>query len=231
MPSNRSPSTVPQKADIQAACGSAYFSRGQRYFRENRVQALRARAEPGGGVIEVESRVGGSGGRTYRQDIRLGPTATGFWIEGACSCPMAYNCKHVAAAMLGLQEQPELVPPMGAPTPADWIKRLQSSAQADVQAEDGSPDGVRYIFAPVPGPDGAPEARVALENLGDGGDQGGVVDVHALESLWGGPPPDREIAALLEAASLMAGSPEIRLTGAAGGAALQRMIQSGRCFW
>ncbi|MFB6260955.1 MAG: SWIM zinc finger domain-containing protein, partial [Thiohalorhabdaceae bacterium] len=233
MPADQNASSVPQEADIKAACGSTYFARGQKYFRERRIQAVTARYEPSRGVIEVESRVRGSSRRTYLQNVRLWPVEAGFRIDGSCSCPMAFNCKHVAAALLGLQDQPGLLPAMGPPTPDEWLSRLQGVVHdGSAQAVEGrEPDGIRYVLSPVPGPQGAPEVQVTLENLGDGVGPEGVFDVQALALLSGGQSQDREIMALLEASSLMAGSPEIRLTGAAGGLALQRMVQSGRCFW
>ncbi|MFI8479847.1 DEAD/DEAH box helicase [Pseudomonas sp. NPDC078700] len=47
----------------------------------------------------------GSSGQTYQQRINLFPTVHGWSINGHCSCPVSYNCKHVAAALLTLESQ------------------------------------------------------------------------------------------------------------------------------
>ena len=45
----------------------------------------------------------GSGERPYQQRITLHPYGKGWGVTGHCSCPVGFNCKHVAAALLTLE--------------------------------------------------------------------------------------------------------------------------------
>ncbi|SDE86516.1 DEAD/DEAH box helicase [Phytopseudomonas seleniipraecipitans] len=45
----------------------------------------------------------GSGERPYQQRITLHPYGQGWGVTGHCSCPVGFNCKHVAAALLTLE--------------------------------------------------------------------------------------------------------------------------------
>lgn len=47
----------------------------------------------------------GSGAQTYQQRITLYSTGRQWNVSGHCSCPVGFNCKHVAAALLTLETQ------------------------------------------------------------------------------------------------------------------------------
>ncbi|WP_296219338.1 SWIM zinc finger family protein, partial [Pseudomonas sp. UBA2684] len=47
----------------------------------------------------------GSGAQTYQQRITLYSTGRQWNVSGRCSCPVGFNCKHVAAALLTLETQ------------------------------------------------------------------------------------------------------------------------------
>lgn len=80
------------------AFDSSTLERGAAYAREGRPRLV----EFGDGQLVASCR--GSGEQFYRQRVRIeGP---GSPVIGFCSCPVGYNCKHVAAALLHLQQQP-----------------------------------------------------------------------------------------------------------------------------
>ncbi len=54
---------------------------------------------------EIEGGVNGSGRNVYEQAIYVG-VEDGVVIDGSCTCPMEYNCKHVAAVLFAYLEQP-----------------------------------------------------------------------------------------------------------------------------
>ena len=86
------------KTDIARAIGNpAYFSRGAAYYSGRKV--LSAQAD---GTDRISGAVSGSGGRAYRVDVHLQRTADGGLsaVDGHCSCPVGYNCKHVVAILL-----------------------------------------------------------------------------------------------------------------------------------
>ena len=88
--------------DYRALIGEPDYSRGINYHRRGRVRK-----------VTLESRdcvigsVSGSGRKIYNQDILLVWNDTGELIEidGECSCPIGWNCKHVAAVMLEADAQ------------------------------------------------------------------------------------------------------------------------------
>ena len=55
--------------------------------------------------LQLASR--GSGAQTYQQRITLNHYGQGWGVSGKCSCPVGFNCKHVASALLTLQSQQE----------------------------------------------------------------------------------------------------------------------------
>ena len=78
---------------------SLYVDRGKRYFEQGRV--LSVDQSPDKGVIS--GRVQGSRRRLYQVVIRVDERADPrFSIRGHCSCPVGWNCKHVAAVLLAV---------------------------------------------------------------------------------------------------------------------------------
>lgn len=85
--------------DILINVGNAYFARGDAYYKKGYVRSLVVERE-NDGIIELRSSVKGSGNNLYDQTIIIDLTARHTDIEGDCSCPVNYNCKHVAAACI-----------------------------------------------------------------------------------------------------------------------------------
>jgi len=85
------------KADIERLIGKTYADRGAAYAKEGRVIKLSG-AEA---KRRLSAKVRGSGRSTYSQAIVLKWSDYGRLvnIEGDCSCPIGYNCKHVAAVL------------------------------------------------------------------------------------------------------------------------------------
>ncbi|WP_373509419.1 SWIM zinc finger domain-containing protein, partial [Thiocapsa sp.] len=80
-----------------------YLERGRRYLQERRVLSVDHDAARG----LVTGRVRGSGRRIYQCIVQIGAHADGaVSVVGQCSCPVGYNCKHVAAVLLSLGARP-----------------------------------------------------------------------------------------------------------------------------
>ncbi|SFP82052.1 non-specific serine/threonine protein kinase [Geopseudomonas sagittaria] len=73
------------------------FSRGRDYALDNRAQVEGLDK----GLLLAECR--GSGRQRYRQRIRLIDRGAHWDVDGRCSCPVSYNCKHVVAALLTVE--------------------------------------------------------------------------------------------------------------------------------
>jgi len=132
----------------------ATFSRGMAYSRQGNVISVRREGD------RIEGRVAGSGRNVYRQTIHLEAGRHGIAVDGTCSCPMDYNCKHVVAVLLAALEQPGGAPEAPAallPATAEgWLKQL---AQAHALVQPGRvPDqgqGFRLDYVLVPGERGS----------------------------------------------------------------------------
>ena len=79
-----------------------FFSRsavekGHAYQAQGRVKALEISED----LTHIRAKVRGSTSSDYRVDIQLefGPDRLAD-LDGDCSCPMTFNCKHVAATLL-----------------------------------------------------------------------------------------------------------------------------------
>ena len=73
------------------------------------------------------------------------------WVEGDCSCPVGYNCKHVAAVLLaGLALAPP--PPAGVRSEVvHWLQRFQtrhSGAPPKAKPKPKSNQALAYVIAP-----------------------------------------------------------------------------------
>ena len=100
--------------EIRRAVSDRAFEAGLQYQLEGRVQDLRVLADG----VTLEATVDGSGRSSYRQSIHLtrGPAGR-LQPQGLCTCPIGFNCKHVAAALLEYQEE-MVASPARAITPA-----------------------------------------------------------------------------------------------------------------
>ena len=88
--------------EIRRQFSTSTYRAGLEYLAAGRVSDVRV--EPDG--FTVEARVQGSAPLPYVQKVRVirhGKAA--LLLSGHCSCPVGYNCKHVAAAMLAYQSQ------------------------------------------------------------------------------------------------------------------------------
>jgi superfamily II DNA or RNA helicase/uncharacterized Zn finger protein len=54
----------------------------------------------------ITGKVRGSAGEAYRQIIEIVGEDEDVTVDGECTCPIGYNCKHVAALLLQIFEQP-----------------------------------------------------------------------------------------------------------------------------
>jgi len=88
-------------SDIRHACGDTYFARGKGYFEDDRVMNLDVLREEELYVF-LASSIQGSGKKPYEQRIKIDwkDDFTTVIIDGDCSCPMQYNCKHIAATCI-----------------------------------------------------------------------------------------------------------------------------------
>ena len=117
---------------LDRAFAPVYLARAERYLREGRV--LTADFSAGQGI--VVGRVRGSGNRVYQSIIHIEIQADGRpRVAGQCSCPVGYNCKHVAAVLLSLiaESGREATQTVAKPLPPEvrtWLGRVERLASS-----------------------------------------------------------------------------------------------------
>ncbi len=89
------------RSDIKHACGDSYYSRGLGYYNDGRVLNLKI-IEDQALYTVFNTSIKGSRNNLYKQSIRIDwrKDYSSVSINGDCSCPMTFNCKHIAAACL-----------------------------------------------------------------------------------------------------------------------------------
>ena len=88
-----------RQADWRAEFGAGDFQRGEGYAKQGRSTLLSIKD----GTLLASCR--GSGANTYQQRIQMLANGDKWQVIGHCNCPVGRNCKHVAAALLTLQNQ------------------------------------------------------------------------------------------------------------------------------
>ena len=121
--------------DIIRVVGGAAFQRGQGYAKSGAVEFLEWDATAG----VLRARVRGSAPAPYQVLLQLEEKRQGDYrlLDNHCSCPLGYDCKHVAAAALQsntghLLSRHELTPVQ--PRVPDWQESLQTLISADLSA-------------------------------------------------------------------------------------------------
>ena len=86
-----------QEADWRADFEDGALLRGRDYARRGLSRLLSLKDH------SLLASCLGNAERPYQQRITLHPYAQGWGVTGHCSCPVGFNCKHVAAALLTLE--------------------------------------------------------------------------------------------------------------------------------
>ena len=90
-------SKIVSKEEIADFVSRSVFEKGRAYQAQGRVAALRISDD----AMYVTSKVRGPGYENYAVEITLELGNDGLEeIAGDCTCPVGYNCKHVAATLL-----------------------------------------------------------------------------------------------------------------------------------
>jgi uncharacterized Zn finger protein len=125
---------------LQRLVGANAATRGLAYAREGRVVQLDD-AKAGW----LHARVQGERDDAYRQWIHLKRDRAGriVGIDGQCDCPMAWNCKHVAAAAVA----------------RDGTASAEVRAEIKAGPEERQRKGAGHAIPAVAGGDGGASAR------------------------------------------------------------------------
>jgi len=137
---------------IERLIGKTYADRGRAYAHQGRVTKFSVTE----GRQNVVGRVRGSGKNSYSQTILLDWSADGrlIGIEGECTCPIGYNCKHVAAVLFDSEvvlhhDDAPLPEPLRPSTPIAARQTLSGALRTwfDIEPKDTSENTDAYPAA------------------------------------------------------------------------------------
>ena len=222
------------RSDIRYECGDAFYERGRSYFERGMVINLAVKSE-GALFVQLNAAVKGSNVDPYRQNIRIiwRPDYSAAEIEGDCTCPIGYNCKHVAAVCLMYQNPKQrLTAPDNKSSCLDWLDSLheQVPGQRDIQQ-----DFIAYILKPGNTKhEFTIDFLITKEKKTGGLNKGRRTTLNNLRYSYSYlnyvQPEDQEIAKLLTALN-PAFKDEPLIAGATGYLALSKLLKTGRLFW
>jgi len=188
--------------------------------------------------------VQGSRSRPYEVQVYFHDIDEEMWIEGECTCPVGYNCKHVAALLIaGLSHMPKPSPSSVRPELVTWLEDFRMKHARGKSLDDRKPAAakVTHVLAYVIAGSyrGAPElllykARVsadgAIRSLGEAWQnvERALVqppkfvtedDLPILRGLWLG-----------RTRSFKNYGTSFELQGGVGAATLEKIVETGRAF-
>ncbi|MCK5888657.1 MAG: SWIM zinc finger family protein, partial [Methylococcales bacterium] len=130
------------QSDIEVACGATYYGRGEKYYRDGRVSGLKIDKDAEKSVI-FSTSIEGSRNQVYQQHIRIDwkDDFTTVIVDGDCSCPIMYNCKHIAASCLEyLFLTTQILPSSGADNTSaaclDWLNEFNEDQSVPEQGKE-----------------------------------------------------------------------------------------------
>ncbi|MGZ8927964.1 MAG: SNF2-related protein [Methylobacter sp.] len=222
------------RSDIRYECGDAFYERGRSYFERGMVINFTVKSE-GALFVQLNAAVKGTNVDPYRQNIRIiwRPDYSAAEIEGDCTCPIGYNCKHVAAVCLMYQNPKQNLPATEDKTNClDWLDSLHEQVP---KQRDAYQDFIAYILKP-----GNTKHEFTVEFLitkakkTGGLNKGRRTTLNNLRYSYSYlnyvQPEDQEIAKLLTALN-PAFKDEPLIAGATGYLALSKLLKTGRLFW
>jgi superfamily II DNA or RNA helicase len=216
---------------LDAETGFGASRRGLEYRHQGRARVVDIKEETIGQgtdlIIRGECR--GSQVRPYTQEVVVSGFRGSLELEGYCTCPVGFNCKHVVALLLTWRDdagQRRL-------DPLDrWFDRIEKNAQPDKGEQ-----SLLYLLEP-PNHDWQPVtvSFVVAQRKADGEwMKGRRTQPAALHDSWSSPaymqPVDHEILPLLRISAVNYHGGGHPIQGANGALVLRKLIESGRAFW
>ncbi|MBX3515985.1 MAG: SWIM zinc finger family protein [Rhodospirillales bacterium] len=156
--------------DIRRTVSAAAFEKATLYQRRRRA-FVSDMADDG---TRIEGRVQGTQRRPYTVIITLEISSDGkLRIDGSCSCPVAFNCKHVAALLIESMTTPEgrqlassAARPVLPPQAESWLADLD---RAMALSDDEYPPSIRqrliYVLSIDHGVLGSPQPVLELKSV------------------------------------------------------------------
>ncbi|HIP60270.1 MAG TPA: helicase SNF2 [Campylobacterales bacterium] len=219
-------------ADISNNSDPKYFERGFAYFKKQAVIKLDFKRYDAK-TMAIRSEVEGSSENIYHQSIFINVRESGMVdIDGDCSCPVGFNCKHIVAVLLQYIENEKNRYSPSQKRGVQWLKDFSklSSTEEHVQY----PEFLLYrlfeqgtykiqelnFYRAKTLKKGAVSKGTRLRNL-----------LHETYKHDFVDSDDLSIIQLLKALVNTTWSEEVTLEGEVGLMVLKKMVKSGRCYY
>jgi hypothetical protein len=218
--------------------------RGAAYQRQGRVRDL-VIANNG---RQIDGLVQGTRAKPYRVKVAVTGSGKTLRVMGSCSCPMRFDCKHVAAVLYEALDRPSGVPlivrPSAAPTvpPPDplagpvsyWLKAVSAALPVSVGGE--AAERVIYLLDTQTGNTRATlqigiQVVRRLKAGGYGQPRRYGIDTLATSTAAFVQPEDTTIGRLLLGGGLRTVPPTLPDDPDLMDLILRRLIGTGRCHW
>jgi superfamily II DNA or RNA helicase len=233
--------------DIKESCGNQSYARGQKYAAEGRVTSIKIQQNDAD-FLRFYAVSRGSGSRSYKLDVHIDAFEGEIEIDGNCSCPVGYNCKHVAASclvFLGDNQKPSAIPSAKHKQRLvhDWMDKVHTAASAnEIYLPSGEQEFLVYVLrAKV---DSRVLSTIDVDMIatrprknGKGLTKGKIVFPENLVyeynyRQWDVQPVDHEIAGFLKVLKdYRYYNQSITLDSRASALAIQAMLDTNRCCW
>ncbi|HEC06463.1 MAG TPA: hypothetical protein ENJ12_06410, partial [Thiolapillus brandeum] len=224
---------TPSRTDIRHECGDTYYNRGASYQRHGAVLELQIKREAANEVF-FEASTRGSSTQPYQQEVHLQYHGKHCRVEGFCSCPVYYNCKHVVAACLEFIEKKRQQPVAGEGL-SQWLRNLENSApKSNPNAHEEMGEFLAFVLVPGTQPLEYDVEFKVVRRLKNGLlGKSRTPQTHTLIHAYNKPryikAGDEEIIELIRISQGNAWN-HFPLRGPAGALALEKMVRAGRCF-
>ncbi|MBK8816624.1 MAG: DEAD/DEAH box helicase family protein [Methylococcaceae bacterium] len=223
------------RSDIVKECGISYYERGRQYYADGAVLQCKVTSE-GALFTQLNAAVEGSANSPYKLNIRITwrPGFKSAEIEGSCSCPIGYNCKHVVAVCLAYQDgNKEGERKRQESGCLEWLDSF--NRQVKTVDKDNAGEFIAYILKPTQKVNELTvELLVTKEKKYGGLSKGRKTSLQNLRysfSHYGFvTPEDSEIVKLITALDTTFGA-EPLISGSLGAIALIKLLQTGRLYW
>ena len=133
-------------ADIARIVGAQAYERGLRYASDGHVEEIRWF----GAGTQLFGTVHGNRATPYTVVVSFAPSGgrPDERVSGTCTCPMAWNCKHVAALLIVSQRDAGQSEPSASGT--EWRRALAPLAQVAPAERDLDPLGLQFSLLAAP---------------------------------------------------------------------------------
>ncbi len=220
------------RSDIRYECEDIYYERGKDYFDRGLVLNLAIQSE-GTLFVQLNATVKGTAINPYKQNIRIvwRSDYSSAEIDGDCSCPVGYNCKHVAAACLKYQATTQISSQNILPDCLQWLTQLNESVPP---AHNVYEEFIAYLLKPGKNEhEFTVDFLVTKEKKTGGLTRGRKTTLNNLRYSYSYlgyvQAEDGEIAKLLSALNTLSGFPV--LSGNTGYLAISNMLKTHRLYW